>query len=100
MSIKLNESNYDSTLNSNSVVLVDFYTTWCGPCRMLAPILEQLTGAVIAKVDGDVSPELVNKNNIRAYPTIIFFKNGAEVNRLVGVSGKQQLQSIIDNLNT
>ena len=100
MSIKLDDSNYSQIIAENKVVLVDFYTTWCGPCRILAPILDQLTGVVVGKVDGDFSSELAEQNNIRAYPTLIFYKNGVEVNRLLGVTGQKQLQGMIDDLNS
>jgi len=99
MSIKVDENNYDQTI-AQGVVLLDFYTTWCGPCRLLAPVLEELTGVVVGKIDGDSSPELVEKHNIRAYPTMIFFKDGVEVDRLLGVTGKKQLQTMIDKLNS
>lgn len=98
MSVKLNSTNFDQVI-SNGLAVVDFYAEWCGPCRALAPILEQLTGATIGKVNGDVSPEIVGKYNVSAYPTVIFFKNGVEVDRLVGLSNKQKLQMMIDALN-
>lgn len=99
MTVELNESNFHQQIdNSDGVTVVDFFTTWCGPCRMLAPILEQLSGARVVKVDGDKSPDLVVENKVNAYPTIVFFKNGKEVRREVGVHSQQKLQGIIDGL--
>lgn len=99
MSLELNESNFnDEVKMSKGVTVVDFFTTWCGPCRFIAPILEQLTGAKVVKVDGEKCPGLVDQNNISAYPTIIFFKDGVEMQRRRGVTSQVEMQKIINEL--
>ena len=100
MTTDLNESNFHETLqNSNGLVLVDFHTTWCGPCRMLSPILEQLTGVQVVKVDGDENRNLVADQGVQAYPTMVFYRNGREVRREVGIKSLDQLQDIVDEHN-
>ena len=100
MSIELNESNFHETIaNYSGLVLVDFFTTWCGPCRMLAPIIEQLKGVQVVKVDGDQSQSLVIEQGVMAYPTIILYRNGTEVRRVVGLKSLEDLQDIVDEHN-
>ena len=70
--------------------MVDFWATWCGPCKMLAPVIDSIAGkygdkAVIAKVDVDANPGLAAKYGVMSIPTVIFFKDGKEINRKVGV---------------
>ena len=86
--IHLNSDNFDSVVNSDKPVLVDFFATWCGPCKMLAPTIEALANdvgnsAFVCKLDVDEAPEIAEKFGINAVPTIIFFKNGQKV----GISG-------------
>jgi len=87
-------------LQSDVPVLVDFYADWCGPCRSLAPILEQLasetTDAKIVKVNVDESPQVSRQYNISSIPCLLVFKNGQVVNRQVGLVGKQQLRALLD----
>ena len=96
--INLNESNFQQEI-SEGLVLVDFYATWCGPCRVLAPIVGRLENIKLTKIDGSTFPELVVENKVTAYPTLIFFKNGQEVKRIVGLTSQEKLQDIVNELN-
>jgi len=89
----LNSKNFKETLKNNKVVMVDFWAAWCGPCRTLTPIIKELEKefsdtAVVAKVNVDEEPQLAAALSIRAMPTIVFFKGGVEIERLVGMSPK------------
>ncbi len=87
-------------LSRNHLTLVDFWATWCGPCRMIAPVVEELAGetegVVFAKVNVDENGELAVGLGIQAIPTLILFKDGQAVDRAVGVQSKQALKAMID----
>lgn len=100
--IELDSSNFDSTIASG-VSLVDFWATWCGPCRMLAPIIDELANdyegkANICKVDTDAQKELAIKFGIRSIPTILFFKDGELKDQIMGAVSKDTLSTKIDSL--
>lgn len=100
--IKLTDKNFDHQ-TKNKVVLVDFWADWCVPCRMMAPVLNDLAGdlkgnAYVGKVDVEQNRELAKKHNIRNIPTMVLFKNGKEVNRFVGVKTKDFLKSQIQKV--
>ncbi len=91
--MNLNSKNFKETLENNKVVMVDFWAAWCGPCRALTPIIEELEKefldtAVVAKVNVDEEPQIAAALSIRAMPTIVFFKDGEEIERLVGMGSK------------
>lgn len=96
--MELNESNFAAE-TSTGVVLVDFYAPWCGPCRMLAPVLEQITGAKVVKVNTDDNQQLAVKHNITSIPKLLFMKDGQVVDQLTGLTSKQVIQTKIDALN-
>lgn len=100
--VVLDESNFDATI-AKGVTVVDFFATWCMPCKMLSPIIEDLARdndgkAVVAKVDIDLSESLAVRFSVESVPTIIIFKDGTEVERIIGFSQKAKLQNAIDRL--
>lgn len=99
----LTQANFSKTLKDagSKPVLVDFFAEWCGPCKMAAPIIEELAGeyadkAVIAKVDVDAENSLAAQHGVMSIPTVIVFVNGEEVDRKIGFAGKQGYVSMID----
>jgi len=94
-------SKFGDLLNSNSMVLVDFHATWCGPCKMLSPIVERVAKKVgksvrIVKIDVDKNQSLASTLGVRGVPTLILYKNGNQVWRQSGVVQERDLLSIID----
>ena len=97
---ELNEDNfYENVKNAEGVVLVDFYADWCGPCRMLSPIIENLKNVTIFKVNTDENKVVSKGLKISALPTIVFFKDGKEENRSVGLVSAEHLQEMINSLS-
>jgi thioredoxin 1 len=102
--IKLDESNFDRELTQDDKpVIVDFWAEWCGPCKMIAPLLDEIArekaGAVkVAKVNVDENQSLSFKYNIRAIPALLFFKNGQLRDQVTGVTSKKELLIRIEAL--
>jgi thioredoxin 1 len=91
----------DEVLNSDTPVLVDFWADWCGPCRMIAPILEQIAeeqdGKIrIAKMDYDANPETPNKYGVMGLPTLLLLKDGKVVEQIVGAKPKRALLKVLE----
>ena len=102
--IKLDESNFDRELTQDDKpVIVDFWAEWCGPCKMIAPLLDEIArekaGAVkVAKVNVDENQSLSFKYNIRAIPALLFFKNGQLRDQVIGVTSKKDLLNRLEAL--
>ncbi len=103
MELKVTDSNFKDILASDKLVMVDFWATWCGPCRAIAPAVEQLAEeyegrAVIAKCNVDECQTIPMEYGVRNIPTLLFFKGGQLVDRMVGAAPKAELAKKIDSL--
>jgi len=104
MALEITDGNITEILESNKITLVDFWAPWCGPCRMLGPIIDDLakdnTDMVIGKINVDDNSQTAVKYGVRGIPTMIFFKDGEVVDKIVGVKSKAELQAKIDSLKS
>jgi len=104
--VEFNKENFDEIMNNNQIVMVDFFANWCGPCKALLPVMDELSNdnknmnVTIGKLNVDENQDLAVKFGVRGIPTTIIFKNGVEVDggRMVGVRPKQDYQNVIDGL--
>jgi thioredoxin 1 len=103
--VTLTDANFnDHVVNSDKPVLVDFWATWCGPCRAIAPTIEQVASefdgrAVVGKVDVDENPDVAMQYGVRSIPTLLFFKNGQVVDQLIGAVPKKVLAEKLEALS-
>ncbi|MBA3985823.1 MAG: thioredoxin [Flavobacteriales bacterium] len=104
MALEITDATFEETvLKSDKPVLVDFWAAWCGPCRMVGPIIEEISvdydgRAVVGKVDVDANQEFAAKYGVRNIPTVLIFQNGEVVGRQVGVAPKTTYAEAIDAL--
>lgn len=97
--VNISEAEFEETLNTDDLVLVDFWAEWCGPCRMLGPTLEQISndteGVTIAKVNVDENRNIAINFGIRSIPTVVLFKRGEVVDKFVGAQPKEAIMAYI-----
>lgn len=103
MELKITNENFEEQKNSNKLLVIDFWATWCGPCRMIAPIISQLAeeydGKIaVAKCDVEEAEDVAVELGIRNVPTIMFFKDGELVDKLVGAANKTKIQEKFEAL--
>jgi len=102
MSIKITTDNFEKeVINSDSPILVDFWAQWCGPCRVVAPVLEEISNQYadkfrVAKVNVDENPELASKYGIRSIPTMILFKDGKQIDSFTGALPKEAIINFVN----
>ena len=98
--IHVNKDNFEQIKNGDQTVLIDFYADWCGPCRMVAPVVEEIAkenaSVVVGKINVDDEPELAQAYGVMSIPTLIVLKAGEEVARSTGARPKAQIQAMLD----
>lgn len=97
----LNESKFDEVVGTAPLAMVDFWADWCGPCKMIAPFVEDIAQqydgkAIVAKVNIDEEPELAQRFGVMSIPTLVFFENGREFDRKVGVMPPEEFTGVLD----
>ena len=95
MTIKVTNKEFEDIIANDNITLIDFYAEWCGPCKALSPIIDQVAqeavGVTVGKVNVDDERDLAMKYRVRSIPTMIIFKGGKEIERLVGLLPKEQI---------
>ena len=99
--IEVTDDTFESTIADNKLVLVDFWAPWCGPCRMVAPVLDEIAGehgdkVTIAKVNTDENQVVASKHGIMSIPTMMLFKNGEKIDQMVGALPKPQIMAKLE----
>lgn len=102
--LKVDDSTWDvDVMKAEELVMVDFWAVWCGPCQLVAPIIDELAQEYagklkVRKLNTDESPEIAGRYQVMSIPTILFFRNGQPVEKLVGARPKRQFKELIDSL--
>ncbi len=98
--IEINKSNFNTVINTDKKILVDFFATWCGPCRMVSPIVDEIAEEhpeiVVTKVDVDKSPELAAEFNVMSIPTLVVIKDKKVINQSAGARPKAQILAMLE----
>ena len=101
--VEITDENFQKeVLEAGETVLLDFHATWCGPCKTIAPIVEELAesyaekGLKVGKVDIDVAPEVASRYSVQGVPTLMFFKNGEKIDQLVGAHPKNAIEKLLE----
>ena len=103
--IKLNSENFQKeVMESEKIVLIDFYADWCGPCKMMSPIVDEIASEVhetvkVCKLNVDESQDLAVEYDVMSIPTLIIFKNGRVVNTLIGLKDKEEILNILNSIS-
>ena len=101
MALKITKENYDSVIDTDKVVLIDFFAQWCGPCKMMSPIIEKIADEhpeyVVGKVDVDDDPELAQAFGVMSIPTLVVMKNGQLAKQNIGAIPEDQVIALIEN---
>ena len=99
--IIINNNNFEEIKKNDKPILIDFFASWCGPCKMLSPIIDQIaeerSDIVVAKVDVDSEPELAEKFGVFSIPTLVILKDGKIVHQSAGARPKAQILALLDN---
>ena len=95
MEIRLENQNFEELVSQDKLVLVDFYADWCGPCKAMMPILEELDNIQILKINVDLFPDLASSYGIMSIPTLILFKDGKEAKKNIGFIDEESLQKFL-----
>jgi thioredoxin 1 len=101
--VKLTDADFDAQVKAHPLMLVDFWAEWCGPCRMIAPVLEELAGEysgrlTVGKLNVDENRQIAARFGIRSIPTLLFFRDGARVEQVIGAHPKATLKAKIEQL--
>lgn len=99
MEIKVNKDSYEKELKDKGIIIVDFFATWCGPCMMLSPILEELSKDYkVCKINVDEEQELAMENAVMSIPTVLIYKDGELKNKFIGYKTKEEIENIIKTI--
>ncbi len=98
--LEISKTNFETLLNSDKTVLLDFYADWCGPCRMVSPIVDEIAEEnpqlLVGKINVDLEPDLAGQFNVASIPTLVVMKNGKIVNQSAGARPKAQILKMLE----